>query len=213
MDADGVLDPAEVFDELGADYEAAFHEAPLVWEGLHDLLARLRPGDEVLDLGSGTGRPVAERLVGAGCAVTGLDVSTTMIELARKRVPGARFELTDIRDRDFPPESFQAVGAFFAFLTLSRAEIRTMLERVRQWLAPGGTLALLTVPGDIEQLVVPFLGYPLRVTSFAAEQWPELLEQAGLEVLSTRSEPFVPTGRGSADTERHLLLSARKPTS
>ncbi|SDP84490.1 Methyltransferase domain-containing protein [Actinopolyspora xinjiangensis] len=210
MDSDGVLDPAEVFDQLGADYEAAFHEAPLVWEGLDALLARLRPDDEVLDLGSGTGRPVSERLSGAGCGVTGLDVSATMIELARRRVPEARFELTDIRERDFPPESFHAVVAFFSFLTLSRTEIRTMLERVRRWLAPEGMLALLTVPGDIEQRVVRFLGYPIRATSFAAEQWPDVLEEAGLEVLWSRSEPFVPTGRSRAETEQHLLLLARK---
>ncbi|WP_438386930.1 class I SAM-dependent methyltransferase [Actinopolyspora saharensis] len=210
MDSEGVLGPAEVFDELGADYEAAFHEAPLVWEGLDALLARLRPGDEVLDLGSGTGRPVAERLSGAGCGVTGLDVSATMIELARQRVPGARFELADIRDRDFPPESLHAVVAFFSLLTLSRSEIRALLERVRHWLIPEGTFALLTVPGDFEQRVVRFLGHPIRATSFAAEQWPEVLEEAGLEVLWSRSGSFVPTGRSSAETEQHLLLPARK---
>ena len=44
-----------------------------VWAS--DLCERLAPGSAVLDLGCGSGVPVAAALVAAGHAVTGLDLS------------------------------------------------------------------------------------------------------------------------------------------
>ncbi|WP_328297358.1 class I SAM-dependent methyltransferase [Streptomyces sp. NBC_00435] len=60
----------------------------------------------MLDIGSGTGRPVSHTLVEAGCEVTGIDGSSTMVELARQQVPGARFELQDVRSLQAADETF-----------------------------------------------------------------------------------------------------------
>src|SRR3954449_12678560 len=78
---------AEVFDALGLDYEKAFagseaHRASLEW-----LLGHRAPGSRVLDVGSGTGRPPAATLTGAGHTVLGVDVSPVMTELAARQVP------------------------------------------------------------------------------------------------------------------------------
>lgn len=53
------------------------------------LLASLRPG-RALDAACGTGR-VAAHLAAAGHDVVGVDTTPEMLELARRRVPGARF--------------------------------------------------------------------------------------------------------------------------
>lgn len=89
--------PAAVFDALGGEYEKAFassaaHRASLAW-----LLERLSPGSTVLDVGSGTGRPTAATLAGAGHKVLGVDVSSVMVEIASRQVPGAEFRCEDIR--------------------------------------------------------------------------------------------------------------------
>lgn len=80
---------ADVFDEVGARYEEVFGRVPGQLAALDWLTARLAPGARVLDVGSGTGRPAAEALARAGCAVTGIDVSAHMVDLARSRVPQA----------------------------------------------------------------------------------------------------------------------------
>ena len=53
---------AELFDGLGLAYEEAFSRLPAQWEAVDWLAGRLPSGARVLDVGSGTGRPVAERL-------------------------------------------------------------------------------------------------------------------------------------------------------
>lgn len=70
-----------------------------------ELLARLRlPGHlNMLDLGTGTGA-LALALTERGHVVTGFDFSDRLLRRARRRVPGARFEVRDITQLDAIPE-------------------------------------------------------------------------------------------------------------
>src|SRR5262245_15935462 len=104
MDQQQPVGAAELFDAIGAGYEDAFGRPPVVARAVGELLSLLPPAARVLDIGSGTGRPVAHALAGAGCRVTGLDVSRVMISLAREQVPDAEFVHTDVRDWTSPPE-------------------------------------------------------------------------------------------------------------
>ncbi|RJQ86224.1 class I SAM-dependent DNA methyltransferase [Amycolatopsis panacis] len=203
-------DPAEVFDAIGADYEAAFGPRPVAGRAVRGLLAVLPAGARVLDLGSGTGRPVAADLAAAGHRVTGLDVSGEMVRIARAQVPGAEFVQADVRYWETGPESWDAVCAFFSFLQMTRADTEAVLARVAGWLAPGGLLALATVPADVEDLPIEFLGHRMVVTSYSAEALADRVRAAGFEVLETHRETFAPDKPG-AEPEEHLLISARKP--
>jgi predicted TPR repeat methyltransferase len=75
MDRRRPLTAAELFDAIGAGYQEAFGRPPVVECGLGELLSRLPPRSRMLDIGSGTGLPVAHDLAAAGHRVTGLDVS------------------------------------------------------------------------------------------------------------------------------------------
>ncbi|WP_440899799.1 class I SAM-dependent methyltransferase [Actinosynnema sp.] len=204
-------DPAaRAFDALGADYERAFADLPEQLAALDWLLAELPEGARVLDVGSGTGRPTAERLVAAGHRVTGCDVSTTMVELARERVPGARFELVDVRELPAAPESLDAVTAFFPLLQMPRADQARVLADLADRLVPGGLLAVATVPADVEGVDLVWLGQPVRCTSFPAPAFRALVESTGLRVEHERHGEFTPDFPGAVP-EEHLFLLARKP--
>ncbi|GAA5168145.1 MULTISPECIES: class I SAM-dependent methyltransferase [Amycolatopsis] len=209
MDERRVTSAAELFDAIGAGYEDAFGRPPILTRAVRELLAVLPPGARVLDIGSGTGRPVAAELAAAGCRVTGLDVSPVMVELATRNVPDARFELADVRTWTSPPASWDAVCAYFPFLQMPRADTEAVLARVAEWLVPGGYLSLITVPMDAEDVPVEFLGHQVRLTSFAAPDLEARVAAAGLTVLSTHSEVFAPDQPG-ASPEEHLLLTARR---
>ncbi|WBB75800.1 methyltransferase domain-containing protein [Micromonospora sp. WMMD1128] len=114
-----------------------------VTRGLLDA-ADLRPGDRVLDVGSGCGEPAlsAARIVGRDGQVLGLDISPAMIEIARRRaveLPQARFEVGDLADLDLPEHSFDAVLSRWALMFLP--DRAAALRALRRLLTPGGRLA------------------------------------------------------------------------
>jgi ubiquinone/menaquinone biosynthesis C-methylase UbiE len=94
---------ALVYNALGQAYEAAFGHQPAASAALAHLLPLLPERARVLDVGAGTGWPVAATVAAAGHNVTGYDFSETMVSLARKRVPAARFELAEMRELAFGP--------------------------------------------------------------------------------------------------------------
>ncbi|MFJ3639881.1 class I SAM-dependent methyltransferase [Streptomyces sp. NPDC090108] len=200
---------AVVFDALGLDYEKAFasseaHRASLDW-----LLDRLAPGSRVLDVGSGTGRPTAWTLAGAGHDVLGVDVSPVMTEVASRQVPQARFQLADIRELPLEDDSFDAVCVYFSLLQMTRAEQSAVVARLARALRPGGLAVLATVPIDIEAVDAVFMGQPVRVTSFDAAGFTRLATGAGLTVLAEEHALFSPV-HPDAVPEPHLFLHCRR---
>jgi ubiquinone/menaquinone biosynthesis C-methylase UbiE len=79
-------------------------------------MARIRPGDRVLDIASGTGEPAisAAQLAGPDGAVIGTDLVEEMLAYARKKALDAglgniEFRCIDGETLEFAPESFDAV--------------------------------------------------------------------------------------------------------
>ncbi|MFC7844143.1 class I SAM-dependent methyltransferase [Streptomyces sp. NPDC001046] len=208
-DQQGRPRPGAVFDALGTAYEKAFAGAPAHRRSLEWLLGRLAPGSRVLDVGSGTGRPTAQTLASAGHEVLGIDVSPVMVELAARQVPAASFRCADIRDVPLADGSFDAVCVYFSLLQLSRAEQADVVRRLVRALTPSGHAVLATVPIDLEDVEGVFMGHPVRVSSFGAEDFAAVAEEAGLEVLDRDEVLFTPD-HPDAQPEPHLFLHCRR---
>ncbi|MBV9445812.1 MAG: class I SAM-dependent methyltransferase [Streptosporangiaceae bacterium] len=107
-------------------------------------LGGVREGQTVLDLGTGVGEPAltAATLVGPSGRVVGLDFSSSMLAIARRRgaaLSNVEFVEGDLEYVDFPERSFDVVlsrwGLMFA------VDRSSMFERLRKIIVPGGVLA------------------------------------------------------------------------
>ena len=185
-----MTDPKRI---VAAGYDAAA-DRYLAWSGLRPSAPRLHylaraleliaPGAAGLDLGCGAGVPMTAALADER-NVTGVDISATQIELARRNVPRATFLHADMTTLDFPPASFDAVVAFYSVTHVPRDDHAALLGRIRGWLRPGGLfLASMGVeddPGGVEQ---DWLGVDMYFSHFGARKNRRLIEAAGMTIES-----------------------------
>jgi SAM-dependent methyltransferase len=111
---------------------------------LQTLAAEGVAGGLVVDLGCGSGI-LGEEVVRAGYDVLGIDLSPTMIDLARRRVPEGRFVCGSLLAADLPPcVAVAAVGECFNYRfeeeTAAGGELRLLFERIHAALVPNGVL-------------------------------------------------------------------------
>jgi ubiquinone/menaquinone biosynthesis C-methylase UbiE len=116
-------------------------------EELH--LAKVRPGDRLLDVGCGTGSLAiaAARVVGSSGRVAGVDPSPEMIERAaakaRRAGVSVGFLATAGEALPFPAESFDVVTLSLVLHQLPLDALHGTMAQVRRVLRPGGTLLLV----------------------------------------------------------------------
>ena len=92
-------------------------------------MAALAPGDAVLDVGCGSGRPVAAALLERGFAVTGLDSSAKLVAWAAKALPGGKFVQGDMRTLDLG-RTFAGILAWHSLFHLSPEDQGRALARL-----------------------------------------------------------------------------------
>ena len=139
----------------------------------------------VIDLGCGSGI-WARALTSAGYDVMGIDISRSMVKLARKRAPKARFVSGSFFQMELPPcAAVTAIGECVNYLfdrSNSRKELARFFRRVYRSLAPGGVFVF-----DVAE---PGRGGPGRtiLKSFQGRDWALLLqaEEDGKQSLLTR---------------------------
>jgi SAM-dependent methyltransferase len=106
-------------------------------------LVEPKAGDRVLDLGCAAGA-ITHFLSEQGCEMVGVDSEPLAIETARRLFPDLSFEVADVGDLPFPPESFDKAVAADLFEHLDDATFARMLAEALRVLRPGGTLSIYT---------------------------------------------------------------------
>jgi uncharacterized protein len=97
----------------------------------------------VVEVGSGPGH-VTAYLADGGADATGIDLSPEMVAEARRRFPGSRFEVGDLRRLSRPATSsgWGAVLAWYSLIHLAASELPGAVAALVRPLAPGGRLVL-----------------------------------------------------------------------
>ena len=173
---------ARGYDAIGGIYWERYGRSIVRDRWLGEMTVRLRPASRVLDLGCGTGMPVARRLTENGFNVIGIDGSANQIESARRNVPSAQFICADMTTVAFPARSFDAVAAFYSITHVPRQEHATLLGRIADWLKPGGLFIGSLGSGECADWTGEWLGAEMFFSHYDAATYERLIRAAGLDI-------------------------------
>ncbi|WP_423291927.1 class I SAM-dependent methyltransferase [Neotabrizicola sp. VNH66] len=189
-----------VYDRSAAEWHEGRAEFYPERPWIDRLAAGLAPRAAVLDLGCGSGHPVAADLTGRGFAVTGLDFSAAMLAVARQAMPGGTWVQGDMRALDLGA-TFAAVIAWDSFFHLTAAEQAALIPRIAAHLVPGGWFLYTAGPqeGEVWGAVS---GGPVYHASLSPAGYAAALEGCGMILRRFVAEDPETAGRSVYLAER-----------
>jgi ubiquinone/menaquinone biosynthesis C-methylase UbiE len=169
--------------------------------------AQISPGYDVLDIATGTGHvaiEVAQR-VGSSGRIVGVDISTQMLTLARRKVEAlnlsnVELQFADAEALNFPANSFDRILCANAFPLMT--DMEATLRQWMEFLKPNGlvgfhALADTALVGVIiwqkifeKYGVLRELSEPTGTVADTAEKCHNLLERVGFEAVEIKSEQY-----------------------
>ncbi|PSK87793.1 methyltransferase family protein [Limimaricola soesokkakensis] len=153
----------------------------------------------VLDLGCGSGAPIAQYVADRGAEVTGVDASRVMLGLFQKNLPRARAFHHDMRGLRLS-EKFDAILAWDSFFHLSGPDQQSMFPTFAEHAAPGCALMFTSGP-SAGTAIGDVAGKPIFHESLSPKTYKGLLEMHGFKPLA-----FIPE---DPDCGMHSVWLAR----
>jgi SAM-dependent methyltransferase len=145
---------------------------------LETFAAALPKGADVLDLGCGSGRPIAEWLIGRGFRLTGVDASPGLIERCGAAFPEHDWRVADMRGLELG-RRFEGVLAWYSSFHLTAGDQAAMAAVYARHLKPGGILMFIGGPKR-GVAMGEWMGGPLYHASLEPTEYRAGLEAAGL---------------------------------
>ncbi|MFI1922639.1 MULTISPECIES: class I SAM-dependent methyltransferase [unclassified Streptomyces] len=198
------------YDAIAEDYaernRAELAAKPLERAVLGAYAELVGPGGRVADLGCGPGR-VTGFLGARGLDISGLDLSESMLAVARRENPTIRFERGSMLELDFADGSLAGVVSFYSSIHTPVENLPALFTEFHRVLAPGGHLLLAFQVGDEPRHFDRPWGHPVTLDfeRRRPERMAELLTAAGFAVLwRTVREPVL------GESTPHAFLVARR---
>ena len=164
----------------------------------------------VVELGCGPGH-VAGYLASRGAIVSGLDLSSAMVEQARRLFPELTFQVGDMLNLPFDDGSLAGVVSFYSIVHFDKAQTERAFGEMSRVLRPSGLAALAFHVGRDIVHRDEWFGEPVNVdfSSHDPVVVHRQLEDAGLAIESlTERYPYPPPVEFQS---RRCYIVATKP--
>jgi SAM-dependent methyltransferase len=143
------------------------------------------PGATILDVGCGSGVPIAQALVADGYRVAGIDPSPTLIAAFGRALPGMPAACEPAQDSGFFGRSFPAIVAIGLIFLLDGEDQARLIGRLAGALEPGGRL-LFSAPRQPCEWHDTLTGRASR--SLGADAYVGHLDAAGLRWVACHAD-------------------------
>ena len=174
-------DVIKLYTDHGADFDKERGRSLAEKTWLDRFTSLLPDGGSILDIGCGSGEPIAGYFIAKGYAVIGIDAPLPLIELCRSRFPENLWAVADMRELALG-RRFDGLIAWHSFFHLSPEDQRLMFGIFRQHANDGAALMFTAGPGRGEAIGT-FQGKPLYHASLAREDYESLLAANGFRLL------------------------------
>lgn len=190
----------QVYNNFATEFDQQRNKSLFEQTWLDRFLAFVPADGHILDVGCGSGEPIAAYLMNKGFQVTGLDASPAMIELAQSKFPNGNWDVQDMRSLDTTP-NWDGVIAWNSFFHLTQPDQRAVLPKLATAVKPGGPLMITTGTGNGEALG-KVAGQPVYHASLDTGSYTDILTKQGCTVQRVKlTDP---------DCRQHSILLAQK---
>lgn len=172
----------DIYERNAARFDAERVKSLIERKWLERFCTLLPAGGHILDVGCGTGDPIARDFIDRGYRVTGVDFSEAMLAIARARYPYARWLWADMRWLALG-ETFDGIVGWHSFFHLTPEEQESTLTKLAAHLAPGGALMLTVGPeaGEVTGHVGDDVVYH---ASLSRQDYERSLAALGLRIVA-----------------------------
>lgn len=173
---------------------------------LETLLAGLPAASSILDVGCGTGRPMAELAIRGGHRVTGIDQSAALLAIAARRFPEATWVEACIEDHPFDGRH-DAVICWDSLFHIGREHHRRILTAIHRCLTPGGRLMLTVGGSEHPAFTDTMFGREFFYDSHPPPRALHILGEIGFDVLVAE---FTNQPTGGRDKGRFAIVARKR---
>lgn len=141
----------ETYNLTAEEYSQKTKEIPPTMQ--IEKFVKLLKGKSVLDIGCATGRDTII-LHNKGLDIIGVDLSESMINIAKQSYPHIDFHVMDLLQLDFNSEMFDGVYCNATFLHIKRKDSKKAFDNIHNILKKGGIFFVSIKGGDTEEVII-----------------------------------------------------------
>ena len=158
---------------------------------------------KVLDIGCGVGYPVAKHFDKEGYSVTGIDISSKMLKIAKEKIPNAKFLKKDMLEMKFPDNSFDIVISILSILHISKKYHKKLFKNIYRILKPNGRIIIgMTTLNDGEYTNQWVKGVKMFWSTSGKEENINLIKDSGFKIIWTKEL--------GPRKDKHIYILAKK---
>ncbi|WP_219420056.1 class I SAM-dependent DNA methyltransferase [Pseudonocardia nigra] len=196
-------------------FRSALDDSPLdraLLAGFAELVANRHPDGQLIEVGSGPGH-VAAYLRDLGMSIRGIDLSSAMVDLARREHPEITFDVGEMGALDASDSSLAGLVAWYSIIHVPPAHLPAVFTEFHRVLKDGGHLLLAFQIGDDVLHFDEAFGHQVSLDfrRLQPDTVTALLDDAGFELTAQLVRAPGPASAAASIPQAFLIACKRPP--